>query len=32
MISWLGMAFQTDSTRIISYCVAPGSGSNRPFL
>ena len=31
MYDLMAMAFQTDSTRIVSYCVAP-EGSNRPFL
>lgn len=31
MYDLMAYAFQTDSTRIISYCVAP-EGSNRPFL
>lgn len=30
MYDLMAMAFQTDSTRVISYCVAP-EGSNRPF-
>ncbi len=31
MYDLMALAFQTDSTRVISYCVAP-EGSNRPFL
>jgi hypothetical protein len=31
MYDLMAVAFQTDSTRVISYCVAP-EGSNRPFL
>jgi hypothetical protein len=31
MYDLMSLAFQTDSTRVISYCVAP-EGSNRPFL
>jgi hypothetical protein len=31
MYDLMAMAFQTDSTRVVSYCVAP-EGSNRPFL
>lgn len=30
MYDLMAIAFQTDSTRVISYCVAP-EGSNRPF-
>lgn len=30
MYDLMALAFQTDSTRIVSYCVAP-EGSNRPF-
>jgi hypothetical protein len=30
MYDLMALAFQTDSTRVISYCVAP-EGSNRPF-
>ncbi|MDB6054170.1 MAG: hypothetical protein JWN25_1693 [Verrucomicrobiales bacterium] len=30
MYDLMAVAFQTDSTRVISYCVAP-EGSNRPF-
>lgn len=30
MYDLMAMAFQTDSTRVVSYCVAP-EGSNRPF-
>jgi len=30
MYDLLAMAFQTDSTRVVSFCVAP-EGSNRPF-
>jgi len=30
MYDLMALAFQSDSTRIISYCVAP-EGSNRPF-
>ena len=30
MYDLMAFAFQTDSTRVISYCVAP-EGSNRPF-
>lgn len=31
MYELMALAFQTDSTRVVSYCVAP-EGSNRPFL
>ena len=31
MYDLMALAFQTDSTRVVSYCVAP-EGSNRPFL
>ncbi len=31
MYDLMAYAFQTDSTRVVSYCVAP-EGSNRPFL
>jgi hypothetical protein len=31
MYDMMALAFQTDSTRVASYCVAP-EGSNRPFL
>lgn len=31
MYDLMALAFQTDATRVISYCVAP-EGSNRPFL
>ena len=31
MYDLMAAAFQTDSTRVVSYCVAP-EGSNRPFL
>jgi hypothetical protein len=31
MYDLMALAFQTDSTRVISFCVAP-EGSNRPFL
>lgn len=31
MYDLMAMAFQTDSTRVVSFCVAP-EGSNRPFL
>jgi hypothetical protein len=31
MYDLMALAFQTDSTRVISYCTAP-EGSNRPFL
>lgn len=31
MYDLLAAAFQTDSTRVVSFCVAP-EGSNRPFL
>jgi hypothetical protein len=30
MYDLMALAFQTDSTRVVSYCVAP-EGSNRPF-
>jgi len=30
MYDLMAVAFQTDSTRVVSYCVAP-EGSNRPF-
>jgi hypothetical protein len=30
MYDLMAIAFQTDSTRVVSYCVAP-EGSNRPF-
>lgn len=30
MYDLMAMAFQTDSTRVVSFCVAP-EGSNRPF-
>lgn len=31
MYDLMALAYQTDSTRVISFCVAP-EGSNRPFL
>jgi hypothetical protein len=31
MYDLMALAYQTDATRVISYCVAP-EGSNRPFL
>ncbi len=31
MYDLMALAFQTDSTRVVSFCVAP-EGSNRPFL
>ncbi|HEY1064545.1 MAG TPA: DUF1552 domain-containing protein [Pirellulales bacterium] len=31
MYDLMALAFQTDATRVVSYCVAP-EGSNRPFL